>query len=245
MGFKGLWDRFSDVLGGTILHPQYFMKLIERETLRQVEKNASGTFLDIGCGRQWYRQRLAPLFDKYLALDSPKTAKLYKTDFPIEIKADAVKMPIKKNSIDRAMMIMVLEHLPDPDRALKEILRILRSNGTLFICTVENYPGHDFPYNYYHFTKYGLTEILKRSGFKVKKLTTFGNFWESRVVAQNVFLMRIIKKLIDKKYFIFGFLLLLIFYPIMIIGNLFAYLLGIGGVSEEFALGHIVVAEKT
>lgn len=228
-----IWNFFNDLLGDTILHPQYFIKSAERRSLKEVVNHKGGVFLDIGCGRQWYRANLEPLFDKYYGLDSPITRKKYISNYPVELKADVTKIPLPEKSVDLASMIMVLEHLPDPEKALSEVKRTLKKNGKLIICTVENYPGHDFPYNYYHWTKFGLKQVLERAGFKIEKLISFGNFWETQVVYQNVYLMHLVKTFPP---------LLILFAPIMILGNISAIILGRRAVSEEYALGHIVIA---
>jgi hypothetical protein len=58
--------------------------------------------------------------------------------------------------------------------------------------------------------------------------------------------MKIVKSLTDSKTtFVLGLLLLIFFAPIMISGNIFAILLGRRKISEEFALGHIVVARNS
>ncbi|MBI3495226.1 hypothetical protein HY065_01210, partial [Candidatus Berkelbacteria bacterium] len=53
--FKQLWDQFSDTLGTTIFHPQYFAKKYAREAVEEAARQAKGKILDIGCGRATYR----------------------------------------------------------------------------------------------------------------------------------------------------------------------------------------------
>lgn len=245
MNFKILWDNFSDVFGGTYIHPQYFIKVSERKSVQKLKVLAKGVFLDIGCGRQWYRGVLEPRVEKYYALDHPRVSKRYKSSYPVELKSDASRIPLSDNSVDLANMIMVLEHLPEPDKALVEIRRVLKPGRKLLVCTVENYPGHDLPYNYYHFTKFGLREIFKEAGFRIEKMESFGNFWESQVVFQNVFLMQYVKKLVFRKStVIFGVLFFIVFFPVMVFGNILALVLGRRTTVEEFALAHIVIASK-
>ncbi len=241
---KETWIKFGDQLGGTILHPQYFVKRIEQTAVAKLKKLSKGkTVLDIGCGRQWYRPQLEVKTKKYIALDHPEVSQKYKSKIPIEILADAEKIPLASNSIDLAFMIMVLEHLPNPDLALKETYRILKPEGLVLICTVENYPGHDFPYNYYHWTYYGLREILGRNKLKLTEHRNFGTVWQTITVYQNVYFMNLIKELSTRKNLYIGLLLLIILSPVMILGNIFAYVLS-GNENLEFSLGHIVIAKK-
>lgn len=245
MTAKQIWNWFGDRLGSTILHPQYFVKIAENHCLEIVKKHVSGVFLDIGCGRQWYRNKIEKYVSKYYAMDHPEHSKKYQSIYPVEIYADASSIPLSSNSINTALMLMVLEHLSNPEKALQEAHRILKKSGYFIICTVENYPGHDLPQNFYHFTKYGLREILERCGFRIIKMESFGNFWETQAVMQNVYLMRIVKSVTDSKTtFPLGLLILIFFAPIIILGNIVALFLGKRKITEEFALGHIVIASK-
>lgn len=246
MKINALWNYFNDAFASSLIHPQYFIKIVEKKTLNLVLKYCQGDFLDIGCGRQWYRKKIENHFKSYLSLDHPDSGKKYITNYPIEIKADVCKkIPLKDRSLDSAMMIMVLEHLTNPEKALQEINRILKKKGILVICTVENYPGHDLPQNYYHFTKFGLQEILKRNGFLVKNILSFGNFWQTQTIFRNVYLMQVVKHLTSKKpTFILGALALLLFSPVIILSNIFTMIFFSRYSSEEYALAHIVIAQK-
>lgn len=242
---KQLWNKYNDLLGSTILHPQYFVKRGEYRCLQEIKKLAHGTFLDIGCGRQWYRGQIAPLVEKYYGLDHPKFSKHYESNYPIELKADVVEIPLPDKTVDIAMMNTVLELLPDQVKALKEIRRVLKNKGFLVVSTVENYPAHGFPQNYYRWTKYGLTELFRRNNFQVRKMISFGNFWETQVIFQNVYLMNAIKSLIfDKFFFILGIIVLLSLSPYMILSNIIACALGRCRATGDFAIGHIVVAVR-
>ncbi len=49
-------------------------------------------------------------------------------------QASVLAIPYADASFDMVMAAHVLEHLPQPDRALKEMVRVLRPGGRLFIC---------------------------------------------------------------------------------------------------------------
>ena len=49
-------------------------------------------------------------------------------------QADVLSIPYADASFDMVMAAHVLEHLPQPDRALKEMVRVLKPGGRLFIC---------------------------------------------------------------------------------------------------------------
>lgn len=49
-------------------------------------------------------------------------------------QADVLSLPYDDQSFDVVMAAHVLEHLPDPQSALAEMVRVLRPNGMVFVC---------------------------------------------------------------------------------------------------------------
>ena len=49
-------------------------------------------------------------------------------------QADVMSLPYKDQSFDAVMAAHVLEHLPDPQRALAEMVRVLKPGGGVFLC---------------------------------------------------------------------------------------------------------------
>lgn len=50
------------------------------------------------------------------------------------LQADVLSLPYDDQSFDVVMAAHVLEHLPDPQRALAEMVRVLKPGGMAFIC---------------------------------------------------------------------------------------------------------------
>jgi ubiquinone/menaquinone biosynthesis C-methylase UbiE len=50
------------------------------------------------------------------------------------LQADVLSLPYDDQSFDVVMAAHVLEHLPDPQRALAEMVRVLRPGGMVFVC---------------------------------------------------------------------------------------------------------------
>ncbi|MCL6508507.1 MAG: class I SAM-dependent methyltransferase, partial [Bryobacteraceae bacterium] len=74
--------------------------------------------------------------EDYTGLDlSPSVAKLYRKPFVI---GSATKMPFADNSFDAIWTIWVLEHIPEPERALLEMRRVLRPGGVIFLYVAWN-----------------------------------------------------------------------------------------------------------
>lgn len=49
-------------------------------------------------------------------------------------QADVLSLPYEDQSFDVVMAAHVLEHLPDPQRALTEMVRVLKPGGMVFLC---------------------------------------------------------------------------------------------------------------
>ena len=53
---------------------------------------------------------------------------------PQLLQADVMSLPYEDQSFDVVMAAHVLEHLPDPQRALAEMVRVLKPDGMVFLC---------------------------------------------------------------------------------------------------------------
>ncbi len=127
------------------------------EILKDVKKLSpliKGKVLDVGAGKSPYRKFFKNA-QEYIKLDNH--------DYPgIDIKADITKkIPLKQNSIDSVVCFQVLEHIENPQKAIKEIHRVLKKGGICLLTTHMAAPLHGEPHDYYRFTKYALKKIFQ------------------------------------------------------------------------------------
>jgi SAM-dependent methyltransferase len=79
--------------------------------------------------------------------------------------AKAEHLPFAADSFSLVLSQETLEHVRDPDRALREMNRVLRKDGTLY-CQVPFIIGyHPGPTDFWRFTKEGIKEVVERAGF--------------------------------------------------------------------------------
>ncbi len=93
---------------------------LNRNRLRAVFDHARGDVLDIGCGSDAYTAALrsrghATVGIDYLALQDPP---------PAFARASATRLPFREDAFGTALLFEVLEHIEDPELALREIGRV-------------------------------------------------------------------------------------------------------------------------
>jgi ubiquinone/menaquinone biosynthesis C-methylase UbiE len=115
--------------------------------------------LEVACGRGGFSRLLASRGARMFGADFSSTAlqiarrKITGEQTPrcsqLELaQADAQNLPYADNSFDIIVSCETIEHLPDPAAALKEMARVTRSGGMLFL-TTPNYFNLMGLYNLY------------------------------------------------------------------------------------------------
>jgi SAM-dependent methyltransferase len=86
----------------------------------------------------------------------------------VDVLGDAQALGFTDGSFDVVLCTEVLEHVPEPQRAVDEMFRVLKPGGRLLLTTRFLFPIHDAPHDYFRYTKYGLRHLLRR--FEVLEL---------------------------------------------------------------------------
>jgi SAM-dependent methyltransferase len=86
----------------------------------------------------------------------------------VQVIGDAQALGIADGSFEVILCTEVLEHLPEPQKAIDEMFRVLVPGGLLLLTTRFLFPIHDAPHDYFRFTKYGLRHLLRR--FEIAEL---------------------------------------------------------------------------
>ena len=146
-------------------------------------------------------------------------------------------------------MISVLEHLPNPELAIKEAYRITKKGGTFITITIQNYRLHDEPYDFFRYTKYGLKKIIESSGFKISKIVPLGNYPILASQYFNIFMLYQIKKMFNKG--LVNNIVATLFIPFVIITSFASNLLALvfsklfkEDKSGSFAIYNLAIAKK-
>ncbi len=112
---------------------------------------------------------------RYIAFDfKPRRKRAYGE---IDLSADLYQLPFRKDTFEAAINVDVLEHLKEPRDVLKELCRVLRPGGNLFLVAPQGWQEHGMPNDYFRFTSAGLRYLLEQAGFEIVSIQPMGGFF--------------------------------------------------------------------
>ncbi len=164
----GEWDDLRTNLFGSHFTAQALLSLIP----------PNWTIADLGCGTGNASEYLSPRCHKVIAIDSSapmlKAAqlRLHNSNNVQFIEADLNKLPLPDASVDAAVCLLVLHHLPDPVHCLREAGRILttrQNGGSLLIVDMHAHDRmqykHQMGHQHLGFSTDHMNQLLKTAGF--------------------------------------------------------------------------------
>ena len=126
-------------------HSNFVIRYIENKRVRlilnAIEGEVKDKVLEIGCGEAYILRKLKS--KNIIGLDISDVALEYaknklKNNSSVQlIRADAQKIPLKDNSIDKIICSEVLEHVINPNKVIEEIVRISKADSTIVV-TIPN-----------------------------------------------------------------------------------------------------------
>lgn len=131
----------EDNMDALYKHPNPIVRLFEhsrRKSIIKLTDYSDKILADVGCERCPITRELVDKCKKIYCLDiNPKfldEAKNYLDNNKVKfIVSDAQKIRLKDNSSDITICTEVLEHLPHPEKCIKELKRITKQNGEIII----------------------------------------------------------------------------------------------------------------
>lgn len=138
-------------------------KLLYRGLIREI----NGRVLDVGCGLGEFMQGIPGS----IGIEVNPFCVRYCNQIGLNVKrGSATKIRFSSGHFDTVLCIHMLEHLEHPEKAVKEMYRVLKPGGKLIVvvpteCGYRNDKTHKtFLY------KENLRELLEDSGFKIKSI---------------------------------------------------------------------------
>jgi len=137
-------------------------------------KYLSGRLIDIGCGTKQYKDLLAPYVTEHIGLDYNGTLH---DKANVDLWGTAYNIPAEDASFDSAICTAVLEHLEEPEAALKECKRVLKQGGVAIYSVPFIWHLHEEPRDFFRFSMYGLKYLFDKTGFEILELKALSGFW--------------------------------------------------------------------
>jgi SAM-dependent methyltransferase len=129
--------------------------------------------LDAGAGNCRYR----PYFKdhRYIAADFCQVED--KNYTRMDVVTDLMRLALKDESIDVVLNIEVLEHVPEPMQMLRELNRVLKPGGLLYLTCPLNWGVHEAPYDFYRYTPFALKKMFTEAGFNPLEIKPKGGYY--------------------------------------------------------------------
>jgi SAM-dependent methyltransferase len=94
---------------------------------------------------------------------------------PLDYVCDITQIPVEDGSFDTVLCTEVLEHVPDPISALRELCRVTREGGSLILSAPLGSGVHQEPYHFYGgFSPYFYEKFLNEFGCEVVEIKPIG-----------------------------------------------------------------------
>lgn len=167
----------------------WWLRSVQDRVLGELKLKSNTNVLDIGCGTGYLLLRLSEKITKGklvgLDISSEMIAQAKKKLHGIKnvrlYLADAEKIPYKNKTFDYVISTEAFHHFPQPRLVLKEIRRVLKSNGKLALADI-NFPPLFLnnvlfrlePGFVRMYSKKGFVGLFMKNGFQVIKQKRIG-----------------------------------------------------------------------
>jgi SAM-dependent methyltransferase len=161
----------------------YLVRASLLQAVVEAKDQFHGKLLDVGAGSSPYEELImaSGKVSEYIKLDFASSD--YHQGHKLDLTWDGKAIPLDAGSIDTVFMTEVLEHVHKPGELLREVRRVLKPGGIVFLTVPFTWPMHELPYDYHRFTPIALRAYLEEAGFDVKGIQLLGG-WDHSFALQ-------------------------------------------------------------
>jgi ubiquinone/menaquinone biosynthesis C-methylase UbiE len=166
----GQWDRLRDEQYGERFHLGALAALAQGDW----------TVGDLGCGTGETSATLAPFVNHIVAVDASAAMlqaarkRLQPFDNVDLRRGDLESLPIDDARLDAATLMLVLHYVPEPERALAEVSRVLKPGGRLIMVDMLPHDRDNYRQQMGHvwlgFSEEKMTRLLADAGFEKTRI---------------------------------------------------------------------------
>lgn len=227
-------------LGKTPFYSGFWNRVRIDKAIAFAAQKSHGVLLDVGCGNKPYKSYFEPFVERHIGLEySPES--VYR-GCAADVFGDAMRIPLEDNSVDTILCTEVLEHIPNPEKAIAEFARILRPNGVVITTAPFFYPIHD-AWDFFRYTNDGIATLMKQNGLNVELVKPLSGTGVTLALLFNLY------------WFDIGFMWTKWLYPVGVLLRpillLFCFIVNaLGGLlevilpSRQMSFNHLTIASK-
>lgn len=151
---------------------RWYVTMFVKETASKL--SAGSSVLDAGAGESVYKNLFSHCEYKAIDLAVGESKWNYAN---LDYVGPLHEMPVEDGIFDAVLCTQVLEHLEWPRESVREMHRVLRPGGVLYMTVPMAHAEHQIPYDFFRYTSYGLRSICAHAGFDEIEVKPFGGLW--------------------------------------------------------------------
>lgn len=152
------WKHAKILLKGfcNYLHRKTPVRILMEAYLKEVMSELYGEVVELGGRKRFGYSKLATNASNYIVTN----IEMQKDDY--DEYADILDLKYEDNSIDNFVSVALLEHVSNPQKALKEVQRCLKPGGRLVLVVPAMFPRNPSPEEFFRFSPSALIMMLDK-----------------------------------------------------------------------------------
>lgn len=221
-----------------ITQPNYLIRNRLLKNIRMLSPQLKGRLMDFGCGQKPYKNLFSA--DEYIGVDFENPGHSHGNE-AIDVFYDGKTLPFHNEFFDSIFSSEVFEHIFNLEEILKELNRVLKTNGLMLITCPFTFCEHEIPNDYARYTSFALKYLLTKKGFEIVQQIKSGNSIESIAQLRLMYLHQHIYPKLKKIPVVRSAFRIIVYSVINLITNISGKILPAG---KDLYMSNIVLCRK-